>query len=103
MLQAYLHHCTFALTMYNHTEDSCSGPFKKIQCQNSNDSQHGGDTLEVQRCFERAFESKEAYDDCVASNTPVSLGLSLLDSPDLKGGVERCDCVCKYVEKQSTS
>lgn len=83
-------------------EDSCSGPFRKIQCQNSNDSQHGSNTQGVQRCYERAFESEEAYNDCVASGTSVSLDLSMLDSPDLKGGVEQCDCVCKYIERTPT-
>ena len=83
-------------------EDSCSRPFRKIQCQNSNDSQHDDDTQGVQRCFERAFESEEAYNDCVASTTSVSLDSSMLDSPDLKGGVEQCDCMCKYVEKAPT-
>ena len=55
----------------------------------------------VGKCFERAFEDEQAYKDCVALNDEEKLPPSLLDSPDLTGGVEQCNCVCYYVEGQT--
>ena len=61
----------------------------------------------MHRCFERVFEDAQAYDDCIATTSiesPTSntnkLPPSVLDFPDLEGGVERCDCACNYMERQ---
>ena len=76
-----------------YTGDECNGPFRSIQCWNNNTS--GG----VQRCFERMFENEDVYNHCVASGPTKILPPSQLESPDVTGGVEQCNCVCRYADR----
>ena len=51
------------------------------------------------------FENEETYNECVTSgNAAKQLPPSMLENPELDQtkGVERCNCVCDYVDKQSS-
>ena len=100
----YWHVAVYCIISFTPIEDSCNHPFKEIQCSNISSNSDSTSPLSVTRCFERSFDSAQAFNECATdSNEQVLLPSSILESldPYLKGGVEQCACDCKYVEKQS--